>query len=257
MKLLGLVLGGMLLTMVSAGCVLVSPKSVTRTESLIVPSPYHLAVDTFNGSVDVTRTDSGAVGVTATIRQPDDVTYGVVLDGDTLRITATAKRTNISPSPGVSLVITAPPDAVLDLKTSNGHVSVMGVGTSGSVESSNGLIHLEDLQGQFTLHSSNGALALINVTGAFDASTSNGKIDFDGTFAPDSSSQLDTSNGQISITLGNNPSVQLKADTSNGRISVSQTLSNASVSTNHVEGTIGTGSATLTLRTSSGDIDIR
>ena len=239
------------------GCQVVAPETVTRTNSVAVPSTYTIEVDTFNGAIEVVRGATSTVDVVATIHQPDDVDYNVELDGDTLRITAVAGRTHITPSPGASIRITAPPSANLDLNTSNGSIDVTDVGTGGRLETSNGLVHLEQVEGHFELHSSNGRIEMTNVSGSFDASTSNGRIEFDGSLEDGTSSELQTSNGSIEAVVGTDANIRLDADTSNGQVHVAYPLNDAQIDKDHVVGTLGTGASSLTLRTSNGDIDVR
>jgi hypothetical protein len=91
-----------------AACQVVTPETTTQEDSFPVPADYELVVDTFNGTIEVVEGSGQSVSIVATIRQPDDVDYSAELVGDTVIIVAVATRTNITPSPGVSLVITAP-----------------------------------------------------------------------------------------------------------------------------------------------------
>ena len=244
-------------TFLLAACESVTPETTTQSDSFRVPSDYALDVDMFNGRIEVVRGDGRSVSVEATIRQPDDVNYSVELDGDTVRAVATAVRTNINPSPGVSLVITAPPGAVLNLRSSNGRVEVDGVGTGGVLESSNGRITLKNVAGRFVLATSNGDLTIEDVHGEIDGATSNGRIVFSGTFEAESSNSLRTSNGSIRINVGEHANVHVDAETSNGDVDVEIPLDAETRQDDRVVGDIGDGSASLRLRTSNGSITIR
>ena len=235
-----------------AACERVTPETTTQSDSFRVPTAYKLDVDMFNGSIKVIQGDTRSVSVEATIHQPGDVEYSVELDGDTVRAVATAKRTNITPSPGVSLVITAPPGAELNLKNSNGNVEVDGVGTSGVLESSNGKLAVRNVSGRYVLLTSNGS-----ITVEIDGATSNGRIEFSGAFDADSTNSLKSSNGSITVNVGEDANLRVDAETSNGDVDVDFPLDNATIKDDRVMGDIGDGSATLRLRTSNGSITVR
>ena len=240
-----------------AACESVTPETTTQEDSFTVPTEYKLAVDTFNGSIEVVEGTGQSVSIIATIRQPDGVDYSAELDGDTVRIVATATRTNIIPNSGVSLVITAPPSVQLDLRSSNGKVDVDGVGTNGLFESSNGKITLQNVTGSFVLDSSNGAITVENVHGEIDGRSSNGRIEFSGSFEAGSTNSLSTSNESITIDVGEQANVHIDAETSNGDVDVDIPLDAATLRDERVVGDIDDGSASLRLRTSNGSITVR
>ena len=240
-----------------AACENVTPETTTQSDSFRVPSDFTLDIDMFNGSIEVVQGDGRSVTVDATIRQPDDVNYSVELDGDTVKAVATAGRQNINPSPGVSLVITAPSTATLKLDTSNGHIEVDGVGTGGVLESSNGRLTLKSVAGRFVLATSNGRITIEDFFGEIDGATSNGRIEFSGTLEDDSENKLRTSKGSITINVGEDANVRVDAETSNGDVNVEIPLDAATIEDDRVVGDIGDGDATLQLRTSNGSVTIR
>lgn len=246
-----------LLTLLFGACQSVEPETEVRTQAFEIPTSYRLEVDTFNGTILINESDNGRLTVTATIRQPKELEYEARVEGDTVKIVATAIRTNINPSPGVSLEISAPPNAILDLVSSNGWVEVVGVGTTGGIETSNGGITLANVGGLFVLNTSNGGVTLHDVEGSFGVETSNGRIRFDGKLDPDTNTQLRTSNGGIEFIVGEQANVEIDAETSNGDVEVAYPLSNASITEKKVVGTLGNGSSKVRLRTSNGGIEIR
>ena len=257
MRLSRLLLSAVLALTVSIACEQVTPESVTRTNTFTVPAEYVLEIEAFNGSVEIAVAEGDSLEVTAEIQQPGDVEYTAVLDGQTVRLLATAIRTRTDPSPGVALKITAPVGATLNVTATNGDVTSAGVGVGGTLKTSNGTIRLEEVTGDFDLNSSNGAIELDRVIGTFQGATSNGRIEFDGELTEGTTSELQTSNGTIDVFIGSEANVRLNAETSNGLVDVVYELDDATISDEHVEGTLGTGAATLILRTSNGDINIR
>ncbi|MDA0799923.1 MAG: DUF4097 family beta strand repeat-containing protein [Chloroflexi bacterium] len=246
-----------LLVLAFSACNEVERESEIRSESFTLPAQYRLEVDTFNGSIRVTEGKGPQVIVVATISQPQQLEYDAHVEGDTLKITATVIKEHTRPSPGVALEITAPPNAVLDLRSSNGWIEVFGVGSGGELETSNGRITLERVEGLFVLNTSNGLVTLSGVRGSFGVETSNGSIQFDGALDPDTNTQLRTSNGSINMVVGPDANIEIDAQASNGDVSVAYPLNNASVSDEKIVGTLGTGSSKLRLRTSNGNINVR
>jgi hypothetical protein len=257
MKRLAFLFTASLLVLAFGACQNVEPETEIRTDSFTVSAGYRLEVHTFNGSIEVIEGQGNQVTVVATLQQPKELEYEARIEGDSLKITAVPIRNNIHPSPGVALVITAPADAVLDLRSLNGAINVIGVGTGGDLETSNASIMLERVVGLFVVNTSNGRVALSGVRGSFGVDTSNGNIQFDGALTPDTNTQLRTINGSIDIALGPDANVELDAQTSNGEVIVEYPLNNASGSDQEMVGTLGTGSSKLRLRTSNGNIHVR
>ena len=246
-----------LLVLAFGACNQVEPETEIRTESFTMPAQNWLDVETFNGSVTIIEGEGPGVIVVATIKQPQQLEYSATVDGDTLKIKATVIDDHTTPSPGVSLQITTPPDPELNLRSSNGRIEVFGVGSGGELATSNGSVTLERVAGLFVVNTSNGRVTLSDVRGSFGVETSNGSIQFDGALEPDTNTQLRTSNGNIDMVVGPNANVVIDAQTSNGNVDVAYPLNNATVDDNKLVGTLGTGSSKLRLRTSNGNINVR
>jgi len=254
---LQLVVGALLLTLVAAGCgERVEPETELRSDLVDVPPSYVLFVDTFNGSIDVTQGTGPRVEIKATIKQPKELDYSVVLEGDTLRVVAEDRGSHVRPNPGVSLEITTPPNVRLELQTTNGHITAIGVGTSGALDTSNGRLTLENTTGVYTLNTSNGSVNLSGVLGSFGVDTSNGRIHFDGELDEGTETVLRTSNGRISVVIGPDADVRIDAETSRGQIEISYPLDDVLTSASRTVGTLGDGGAKLFLRTPNGGITV-
>jgi DUF4097 and DUF4098 domain-containing protein YvlB len=257
MKRFALLMAASSLVLALGACNQVEPEKEIRTESFTLPTSYRLEINTFNGSIHVSEGEGPQVIVVATISQPKQLTYDARVEGDTLKITAEVTEAHTTPSPGVTLNITAPPNAGLDLRSSNGRIAVEGVGTGGDIETSNGSISLERVEGLYVVNTSNGRVVLSDVSGSFGVHTSNGSIQFDGRLDPDTNTLLRTSNGGITFIVGEDADVEIDAETNSGDIEVAYPLDNATVSAEKVFGTLGTGSTKVRLRTANGDINIR
>jgi len=179
---------------------------------------------------------------------------------------------------GVDYQIRVPRQAQLDLKTSNGQVSVAGVSGTVKMRSSNGQLIAEDLQGTLSANTSNGKVRVSRLQGDAEVSTSNGKViceDISGNLQvhtsngevrvihPGPLSATDqitcrTSNGRIELSLGAGSSFDLDAGTSNGNISTDFPVTVVGkISKQHLSGKVGTGGAKVDLHTSNGSISIR
>lgn len=212
----------------------------TRDDDFSVGENMRIVVSTDNGKIEVEAGTKGAVNVGASIRRPDDVDYTVTQEGDTIRVEAKIRRfSGIGTSPGADVTITAPPDANVDLRTSNGAIEVEGMTESGKLRTSNGAIVLDDVRGEF------------------DANTSNGRIDFTGEMTSGGTNSLTTSNGRVNVTLTGTPSIELDASTSNGKVTCELPILATSTGDKHLEGTIGNGDAELRIRTSNGSITVQ
>jgi hypothetical protein len=250
------------LSLVGVGCEEVGAETgptVSRDEMFTVGAAPRVVVESFNGAVTVEAGPAGSVRVRATVRGTAVIQYTVEETED--GVTATAEQTSRGPffgrSPGVDMLITAPPDAVLALETSNGGIEVRGVGASGTLRTSNGPVEMADVQGDFEIETSNGRVTLSRVSGSFSAETSNGAITLSGGLALGSENALRTSNGSVTVELLGTPSVRLDATTSNGEVRSGLPITATQTSSTRLEGTIGDGEASLMIRTSNGDVTVR
>lgn len=252
------VVGALALLVVAAGCgERVEPETEVRSELVSVPASYVLMVDTFNGSIEVVAGTGPQVEIKATLQQPKEIDYSVELDGDTLRVIALGLNTHIRPSPGASFEISTPPNVRLELRSSNGSITAIGVGRSGALETENGRLTLNRATGVYTLNTSNGTVTLSGVSGSFGVDTSNGSIEFSGELDAGTETVLRTSNGRINVEIGADADVVIDAETARGEIDIAYELDDSRSSASRVVGTLGNGSAQLFLRTSNGSIDVR
>ena len=182
-------------------------------------------------------------------------------------------------SPGnraASAVVDVPPEAALDLRTSNGNVSSGGIAGPIQVGTSNGAVRLSEVVGGATVRTSNKEVE-IDGSGAFDvetsnaaivlrgegatvrARTSNATVDFDGTLS-DAPQSLETSNESIYVRLPAGASFGLDAQTSGGAhvvVTGFDVRTSGAVGGDTLQGTIGTGGPAITLRTSNANIEVR
>ncbi|HEY1496035.1 MAG TPA: DUF4097 family beta strand repeat-containing protein [Candidatus Solibacter sp.] len=222
-----------------------------------------LAVESFNGSVEISTWDQQTVDISGTkyarsLEEARDLK--IEIDHVPASVSIRAVRPTMRHGNyGARFAIKVPRGAVLDrlvtsngairtadcvgpsrMKTSNGHVEVRGLKGSLNAETSNGPIEAEDIDGGVEAHSSNGHIRLENVHGAVEATTSNSGINAV-LERVDGAVRLQSSNGPIELTLPANSQSAVRAHTSNSHITlhlpgevnarVSADTSNGSIST--------------------------
>jgi hypothetical protein len=240
MRLLG-ALTVLLLFVATVACIpTFASETETRDDTFSLGAAPKIVVSNDNGQIDVVTGNEGAVNVRATIRRPDDVEYGVVQEGDTIRVEAwVSSGWGFGTDAGAEITVTLPAETNLDLRTSNGGIEVVGIHNSGKLRTSNGGISLE------------------NVKGEFEVSTSNGDIDFKGEMTAGGMNRLTTSNGSMEVTLLGEPSVRLDATTSNGEIICKLPIMATERRVKRLVGVVGGGDADLLIKTSNGSVTVQ
>ena len=249
-------------------------------ETFSVAGPPTLIVESFNGRVEIEGDGpAGSVRVRAEVRNPSRVDYRVAQDGDTVRVQARPRRQHsflhlFGFNRGARIRVTVPRDATIQAKSSNGRVELKDVNGDATLRSSNGRIVVEGVKGTVDASTSNSRIDAIRVTGDVTLRTSNGRIEIDegqGSFDAETSNgaihyrgemssgrhRLKSSNGSITVQLLGEPSVKLEAATSNGSVKCLRPITTQGWSSkSRLEGTIGSGNATLAIQTSNGSVTV-
>jgi DUF4097 and DUF4098 domain-containing protein YvlB len=140
-------------------------------------------------------------------------------------------------------------------ESGSGHIRVSKIGNQVNLNTGSGGIELDGAQGNVTAHTGSGHIKLYNVNGGLDASTGSGGIEAEGSATRDW--ELHTGSGGIRIKLPQQAGFKVDAHSGSGGVTVNHPLTmQGSVRKNHIEGTVGNGGPTLTLRTGSGGINI-
>jgi DUF4097 and DUF4098 domain-containing protein YvlB len=246
-----------------------------------------IVVDTFNGAIDVTPGDKGTVEARVTKRASgssqedaeqdlENIEVSMTQEGDTIHITAHKGEPSMWSNRGASVDLQVPDGTVLELRTSNGKVSVVAVTGDVTAHSSNGSIQIKGSRGKLNLTTSNGPIQTEGGVGRLDLKTSNGTITAKSTKAVvkartsnggiqfigrliDGDHTFQTSNGRIALSLPADAEFRLDASTSNGRVKSAFALDETEKTGKHeLRGTVGKDpKAAIKLRTSNGSIDIR
>ena len=201
-----------------------------------------LAVEGFNGSVDVSVWDQETVDISGTKyarsqEETHDMKIEVDHSADSVSVRAirpSMRRGNY----GATFAIKVPHGVVLEhvttsngavrtsdgagparLKTSNGHVEVRRLKGTLSAETSNGPVELQDIDGAVEVHTSNGHIRAEGIRGALDATTTNSSIHamLD---KVDGAVRVQSSNGGIDLSLPPNTQSAVRAHTSNSGITL-------------------------------------
>lgn len=262
-----------------SGCAMM-PATDTGRQTLSAPASGGLLhVRTDNGSVEVRRADSSVIEIEATVRAVgrDRVEQTRIVaepgtDGGT-RVYVVWPDGQRRSNEGCSFVIRTPDADGIDIDTSNGRVTIVGLRGQARVDTSNGAIEIQDHAGRVWADTSNGRISLRNVAGDVVADTSNGSIE-----ALDVAGKIeaDTSNGRVLVRLAAGCQGPLDVDTSNGSVRVEVApgfagvldarTSNGSVrvlGASSVDGgrssamaTFGAGGDRSVVRTSNGSVEI-
>lgn len=275
---------------VGAGCgasPLEARSTETRQLSVSGVTQAAVVIETFNGDVTVRAGDPGRVDATVEVTgtgptqaeaDADRANVATTLEEEAGRVRLRAVYGPNPASPGnrgAAATVTVPPGSELDIRTSNGAVTVEGIGAAVRVATSNGPVTVRGSSADTVVETSNGEVEVTAATGTIDArssnarvtvratdavvavATSSGDVRFEGDLAPGDSS-FTTSNAAVGLVLPADAAFALDASTSNGRISVGFPLvSSGAASDTMVQGTVGTDPAiAVTIETSNGAVTV-
>jgi len=277
---------------IAAGCGGGSPFEARSTESrelsvTDVDQPL-VVIETFNGQVTVRTGEPGRVDATVEVTgvgptqaeaEADRANVATTLEQEAGRVRLRAVYGPNPASPGnrgASATVTVPPGSELDIRTSNGAVTVDRVGAALRAATSNGAVTVAGSSGDTVVETSNGEVRLTAATGMIDVRSSNagvtveatdavvavdtssGAVRFAGSLAPGDSSFV-TSNGAVDLVLPTDASFALDASTSNGDITVGYPLaSSGAASAARVQGTVGSDPAiAITIETSNAGVTVQ
>lgn len=197
-----------------------SSSAATLTHAAGMP----VSVATENGRILVEaapRSDVQSVQISAEVRattQERADTTEIIAERDTdgrLRVSVSWPDGQRLSGEGCSISILLPDASGLDLRTSNGAITVRGCGGLATIVTSNGAIEVTNHAGAAKVKTSNGAVNVTDLSGALSADTSNGRIVGAGLGGP---VDAHTSNGSISIALADSAVGPADIRTSNGAV---------------------------------------
>lgn len=198
-------------------------------------------------------------------------------------------RRNIS----ISYEITVPAATTLRANTGSGNAEVQGLSSTTRVSTGSGDVNMRDISAEVRASTGSGNVRAENIKGVFRGETGSGDIfvrgngtgdtfvstgsgniqvdDMKGTLrartgsgdvtvagVATSSWDVQTGSGNVTLRLPGNAAFELNAETSSGNIDVNRQITmSGQLNKHHVRGKVNGGGTLLTLRTGSGDIQIR
>ena len=271
------------------GCIIVANGSsdsprYTETRTVRVPIAPGSGVDvkTRNGSVEIASSGASTseAVVTATLsarsqQRLDETRVVAEAVGNKIDVRVEWPSNRAQSGEGCSFRIDTPNPTNIDVKTSNGRISLRDSAGHAELDTSNGSIRVMNHGGDVNATTSNGRIELRDIAGAADANTSNGNIDLVNVsgraFASTSNAsalvhladnspgpvQIRSSNGSIDLAIGRNFTGDLRLATSNGRIRFDSPVQVQDMESNR-SATLrfGTGGAASSAVTSNGSITI-
>ncbi|REK18835.1 MAG: hypothetical protein DWQ37_03240 [Planctomycetota bacterium] len=262
---------GALWLVAPAGCAIPAyTAKETQTDVFETGPTPKIVVDTFNGSIDISNgaEDEVVVEVTKRASGMDEDTAAANLAnieiameqrGDEIHITARRLR-GMRGNFGASVIVAAPPEAVVELKTDNGYIVSEGMRGGVEARTSNGRIDVVEATGPINARTSNSAIQIEAEDAVLEARTSNGRVRFRGSLA-DARHRVRTSNGKLDSILPEGSVFRFDASTSNGRVDCEFPFdrTDSGRSRRNIEGLVGDGptKTELVLDTSNSSIDIR
>lgn len=261
-----------------------------ETETRVIEIPHEpdqpLSVATRNGRVTVREGGVNSVEVTAEVkartverlletrvvaeRQPDG----------TLLLTHEFPTERLYSGEGASFEVAIPDVSRVYVDTSNGRITLEGLGgvaeldtSNGRVtvtdfagdviaDTSNGGIRMERIGGSVEVDTSNGGIVLREIAGAVEADTSNGRVDIALDRYSAGPINVDTSNGGVELTFGPAFEGELVLDTSNGRVhldadQIAGALTRLKIGKRHAVIALGESQMRSRVETSNGSIRVR
>lgn len=262
---------------------IISTGSQTVEEQFAVGASPRLVVNSdVDGDVTVVAGADENIAVETQLRDHRRIGYETRQVGDTVEIDS-HKGGLLSFLPtwrrSANIVVTAPAGTIVEVRTQNGDVAMDGIRDDATLRTTNGAIRLDDAQGNVNAVTTNGRITLdgavpagvttrlettngrleirlADAQGNLDATTTNGRISFEGPLTGDAQAKLQTTNGRVDVRLQGTPDLTVDLDTSNGSVTSRWPVLAETMDDDTLKGTIGTGQANLTVRTSNGAITV-
>lgn len=155
--------------------------------------------------------------------------------------------------------ILLPRNADVSVEVTNGKITIRDIHGEVGAETTNGSITLEEVSGNLYARTTNGSVKCEDISGGLRVRTVNGGIDV--SFAEDAFVTDDincrTTNGNLRVSIPADSEFELAARTSSGKIVSDFQLSSVTEeSKKRLEGTVGNGGPTITLRNTNGSIEL-
>lgn len=256
-------------------------KPVTEHHKLkVTGKPKIILLHRAPGRIDIRNEAQNEVLVDLDIREPEDMTWSVTQEDNTITIKARALvhpfrwiRYFSSGGPKADIIISAPAEADLDVSTHLAEVAATSIKGAISVDSSvaridlekaegsvrvtgrTGPITLRDVNGSVMVDSTTGPVKLENVNGTASVHNTTGPVNFTGNLSM-GENRFRTTTGSIDLTLGNQSDVAVEAYSRIGGVTSIPELAEARYAHGQYTGRINKGNGKLIIETTTGSIII-
>ena len=263
----------------------------TREEKRFTVSatePVNLRIRTFDGAIAVRSWDKNEVLVEIERRAPDDTAAAALVvnqtqDGNKIVLEAPNAETRhvirFGAGESVNFSITLPRRVVLEASTGDGSINADDLQGTIDLNSGDGRIVASRLDGQVKAHTGDGTIRIDQAAGKVDADSGDGSVEVTGRLdelavrtgdgpvrveatngsAMKNEWRITTGDGRIALRLPSDFNASIDASTGDGRVHVDgiETPRSADESERRrVVGQLGSGGATLHLRSGDGSIDV-
>ncbi len=227
----GFILSILFLLAIAAQPLIAKAKAEDRFHQVIdVSGLEEVALETVNGSIEVTGCDGDQVTLDATLKVEgrneekcrellEKIKIEIEKKNKTLEIDYDAKSKR-GYSIMVSYTLLAPSRMKIDAETVNGSIDLKKINGGVDAETINGGIHCVEIKGRASAETINGGIEFENSTGEIHAEAINGGISCINEKDAPESVDCETINGAISIELQRTPDARISAEAMNGRIKV-------------------------------------
>lgn len=256
-------------------------KPVTEHHALKVSGkPRIIILHRAPGRINIKNETKSEVVVDLDIREPEDMTWSVTQEGDTITIQVRALvhpfrwlRYFSSGGPNADITISAPAEADLDVSTHLAEVTAAGIKGTMSIDSSvaqidlekaegsirvtgrTGPITLREVNGSIAIDSTTGPIKLENMNGTANVHNTTGSVTFMGNLSS-GENRFRTTTGSIDLNLGNQTDVAVEAYSRIGGVRAIPELAEARYVHGQYTGRINKGNGKLIIETTTGSITI-
>ena len=264
----------------------------TREEKRFTVSaaePVEMRLQTFDGAVVVRSWDRNEVLVEIERRAPDQSSAEALVvnqmqEGNRIVVEAPGEQNRNTVSFGVgrsvSFTVTAPRRLTLEARTGDGLIETRDLQGTVDLNSGDGRIIAANIEGHLKAHTGDGSIDIDQITGGVDADSGDGSIEIAGRLdelavrtgdgpvrvdAAEGSSmksdwRITTGDGRIALRVPSSFNAAVDASTGDGTVRV-EGINTAEASGDDSErrrvvGQLGSGGATLHLRSGDGSIDV-
>jgi hypothetical protein len=249
--------------------------------------PVDLRISTFDGAITVRSWDKNEVLVEIDRRAPDKAAAEALVvnqmqDGNTIVLEAPGSGepnvVSFGVSRSVNFRVTAPRRLTLEARTGDGSINAQDVDGTIDLNSGDGRVDVLNVDGRLKVHTGDGSIRIDQAKGVVDADSGDGSIEIvgrldelsartgDGSVRVDASSgsamkndwRITTGDGRISLRVPSDFNAAVDASTGDGSVRVEGVPSRGETESDRrrVTGQLGSGGATLHLRSGDGSIDV-